>query len=52
MSRGASRLANRVANPMREPVREPVRSPRVTLRAATLPPAARDHESDGVGAMR
>lgn len=39
---------NRVANPMREPARRP----RATLLAATVPPAARDHESDGMGAMR
>ena len=48
MSRFASRFASRVANPMREPVRRPA----ATLLAATVPPAARNHGSDGMGAMR
>lgn len=39
-----NRFANRIANPARRPP--------ATLPAATLPPAGRAHESDGMGAMR
>ena len=43
-----NRFASRIANPMRGPVRRPL----ATLPSATLPPTARDHESDGMGAIR